>query len=207
MAKKTHMVICRLSRYLSILQIQRAEDKKYLFSHILASLAHVTPAQVRRDLMMVGANGIPARGYEIANLVRHIEKVLYASHEHRLALVGVGNLGRAILSYLPGRMTNLVLAAAFDTNPAKTGKLLHGVRCFSLDRLDEIVKREAIDIAILTVPAAVAQDVTDRLVQNGIRGLLNFTAVALRVPRKIHVEDLDVVVSLEKIAYLVREKA
>jgi len=175
------------------------------FSHQLAHLAGVTPAQVRRDLMAIGYSGTTKRGYEVPEMVESIGQFLDASHGQGVALVGVGNLGRAILAYFAGRRPNLAIVAAFDNDPYKVNRVIHGCHCHGLDDVSRVVREQDIKVAILTVPASVAQAVADSLVSAGVRGILNFAPTRLRVPPHTYVEDIDMTMSLEKVAFFARK--
>jgi redox-sensing transcriptional repressor len=197
--------IGRLSLYRRLLNNMVVGGVKYLFSHDLANMAGVTAAQVRRDVMAVGYNGSPTRGYDVAELAASIGAFLDAGDTQGVALVGVGNLGRAVLTFFAGRRPNLAIVAAFDRDPAKTGRVLHGCRCFLAEDMPRVVKELKIAIAILAVPAAEAQAVADQLVAAGVRGLLNFAPTPLRVPPNVYVEDMDMTAGLEKVAFFARQ--
>jgi len=196
--------IGRLSLYRRCLLGLGEEGAGHVFSHELARLAGVTATQVRRDLMTVGCTGSPVRGYEVDRLISGISQVLDSKRGEAVSLVGLGNLGRAILDYLGGRRGKLRIAAAFDIDPAKVSRVVHNCRCYSMDELAEVIERQEIESAIVTVPAGAAQEVADRLVAAGIRGILNFAPVRLRVPAGVFVEDVDMAMALEKVAYFAR---
>ncbi len=196
--------IGRLSLYRRLLNVLRDEGTTSVYSHELAALAGVTAAQVRRDLMGVAASGSPSRGYDVLGLIEGLRVFLDAEGGQPVALVGVGNLGRAILAYFSGRRPNLTITAAFDSDPTKTGRVIHGCRCHPVGDLARVLRDEGIRVGILTVPAEAAQGVADALVRAGARGILNFAPVRLRVPPGVHVEDLDVTMVLEKVAYFAR---
>ena len=122
-----------------------------------------------------------------------------------MALVGVGNLGGAILGFFVGRRPKLSLVAAFDADRDKAGRVLYGVRCHAMNEMADVVVGQGIRVAAITVPASEAQDVADRLVRAGVRGILNFAPVRLRVPAGVYVEDVDVTMALEKVAYFARQ--
>jgi redox-sensing transcriptional repressor len=170
-------------------------------------MAGVTAAQVRRDLMAVGYTGSPTRGYGVGELMESIGKFLDASEGEGVALIGVGNLGRAILAYFGGRRPKLAIVAAFDNDAVKVNRVVLGVRCHAMTELAQILAEQVIHTAIITVPAAAAQEVTDQLVRAGVRGLLNFAPASLRVPEGVFVEDIDMTVALEKVAYFARQYA
>lgn len=175
-----------------------------IFSHQLANLCGVTAAQVRRDLMAVGYTGSPITGYELSQLLESIGLFLDSAEATPVAIVGVGDLGRAVIHFLANRRPKLVVTAAFDADPSKTDRVIHGVRCHRMERLTQVLTDQAIEIAIVAVPASEAQIVCDRLVEAKVRGILSFAPAFLRVPDHVVVERLDVTVALEKVAFLAR---
>jgi len=181
-----------------------ADGVRNVYSHQLARLACGTPAQVRRDLMVVGYRGSPVSGYDVPRLLESLRECLDAPGGQGVALVGVGNLGKAILSYFRGRRPNLEIVAAFDNDPAKTSRVIHGCRCWPMESLEEVVSSRKVRTAVITVPAASAQAVAEALARAGVTGLLNFAPVRLRVPAKVHVDDMDMSIALEKVAYFAR---
>jgi redox-sensing transcriptional repressor len=197
--------IGRLSLYRRMIYIVKSEGRRFVYSHEIATLAGVTPAQVRRDLMSIGYSGSPNRGYDTSELLGSIEVFLYDPEGQNVALVGVGNLGRAILSYFTGRRPRLQIVAAFDSDPMKASRVILGCRCHPLSELKKIIGQQRIDVGILTVPAAAAQEVADELVVAGITGIVNFAPVALRVPPQVYVEDIDLAMALEKVAFFSRQ--
>jgi redox-sensing transcriptional repressor len=193
--------IGRLSLYRRLLLDLAASGMRQLYSHQLAALAISTPAQVRRDLMTIGFTGSPRRGYAIHELVGAIDAVLARSVETSVALVGVGNLGRAILAYFANRQPWVRFVAAFDNDPDKIGRVINGCRVHAVDEAEVILRREGIRGAVVAVPAADAQLVTDRLVLAGVKSILNFAPVRLRVPTGVFVEELDMTTALDRVAY------
>lgn len=198
--------IGRLSLYRRLLNALVAEGRTYVYSHQLATMAGGTAAQVRRDLMAIGYSGSPTKGYEVAELLESIRNFLDEPAGQAVALVGVGNLGRALMAYFAGRRPNLTIAAAFDSDPYKVGRVIHGCQCHDVERLAEIVPQLGIDVGIITVPAEGAQAVADALVRAGVRGLMNFAPCRLRVGPDIYVEDIDVTMTLERVAYFARQR-
>lgn len=197
--------IGRLSLYRRLLRDLLADGEQYIYSHQLAAMAGGTAAQVRRDIMAIGYTGSPVRGYDIEQLLQSIGNFLDASQTQNVALVGVGNLGRALLAYFVGRHATLSIVAAFDSDPGKANRVIHGCRCYPIDDLKEVAVANDIRLGIIAVPAAEAQSVSNLLCQAGVRGLLNFAPVRLWVPEHVYVENLDVTMSLEKVAYFARE--
>jgi redox-sensing transcriptional repressor len=201
LARISDKVIGRLTRYRALLTEHVPPEKRFVYSHELASMMRLTPSQVRRDLMHIGYFGVPRHGYEVDELVKHIGEILGSGAGQKIALVGVGNLGRALIAFLEGRRSTLRITSAFDSDPLKVNRLINGVPCHPMDTLDQVVAEEQIRLAILCVPGNAAQSVAERLTQAGIKGILNFAPVPLRVPVGVYIEDMDVTSSLEKVAY------
>jgi redox-sensing transcriptional repressor len=198
--------IGRLSLYRRLLNNLLAEGETHVFSHQLARMARGTAAQVRRDMMAVGYSGSPTRGYDIQELVKSIGHFLDAPRGMNVGLVGVGNLGRAILAYFSGRRPKLAIVAAFDTDPAKYHRKFHGCPCYPTSELTRIVREMDIRIGIVTVPAEEAQRVAEELIDAGARGILNFAPVRIIAHgQPAYVEDIDVTTALEKVAYFARQ--
>ncbi len=154
--------------------------------------------------MTIGFTGSPRKGYAIQELVEAINAVLARSVDTAVALVGVGNLGRAILAYYGNRQP-IRFAAAFDRAPEKTGRILHGCRCYPVDQMAEVIQRDAIHVGVIAVPAGEAQAVADQLVLAGVKGILNFAPVRLRVPAGLYVENVDLMMALDRVAYYAHE--
>lgn len=197
--------IGRLSLYRRLLNRLLAEGARNVYSHQLAVIAGVTPAQVRRDIMSIGYSGNPNRGYDIIELVGSIGQSLDDPSGQRAALVGAGNLGRALLTYFSGRRPKLSIVATFDSDPLKFDRVIQGCRCYDDARIPEVVAEQGITIGVITVPAVEAQKVATLLVRAGITGLVNFAPVRLTVPSPVYVEDIDLTMSLEKVAYFARK--
>lgn len=205
MAMVSDRTIGRLSLYRRLLRDLLADGETHIFSHQLAAMAGGTAAQVRRDIMAIGYSGSPVRGYDIEQLLVSIGQFLDASQTQNVAMVGVGNLGRALLAYFVGRHPTLSIVAAFDKDPAKANRVIHGCRCYPVDDLKAIVRERDIRLGIVAVPAPEAQAVANLLCQAGVRGLLNFAPIRLWVPEHVYVEDIDVTMALEKVAFFARQ--
>jgi redox-sensing transcriptional repressor len=204
-ARISERTIGRLSLYRRVLSELLAEMTRHVFSHQLAVLSGLTAAQVRRDVMVVGYTGSPTKGYDVQELMESIGRFLDASEPQPVALVGVGNLGRAILAYFAGRRPNLTIVAAFDRDPYKADRVVHGCRCYHTRDLAQVMSEQGICTAIVAVPAGDAQEAADMLVSAGAKGLLNFAPAHLRVPLGIYVENVDITTSLEKVAFFARQ--
>ncbi len=197
-------VIGRLSLYRRLLKSQQALGLSHIYSHDLAGLAGNTAAQVRRDLMGIGFTGSPARGYHVGYLIEAICRFLDPPAPQPIVLVGLGNLGRALLAYFPRRRPHLTIVGAFDVDPAKVGRVVLGCRCYAWEDMERIVSETGVEVAVLAVPASEAPMAADRLVRAGVRGLLNFAPAPLPVPGHVHVENIDLTMSLEKVAFFAR---
>jgi redox-sensing transcriptional repressor len=191
----------RLSIYRRALIEHQEELGPHVFSHEIAHHCKLTAAQVRRDLMLVGYNGNPNRGYDVQRLISSIARYLDPSLSREVAILGMGYLGRAIAKFLSGRTPKLHLAAAFDIEPTKVDQSFTGVTCYTLERMPEIVREKHIDLGILTVPASAAQEAAMKMVASGITGILNFAPVVLHVPSHVYVESIDMSVALGKVAF------
>jgi redox-sensing transcriptional repressor len=198
--------IGRLSLYRRLLLDLSAGGMRQIYSHQLASAAVATPAQVRRDLMVIGFTGSPRKGYAVAELIAAVNGILAQSVETSVTLVGVGNLGRAILAYYTNRQPWVRFTAAFDRDPDKANRILHGCRVYPMDQVEEVLGREGIKAAVIAVPAAEAQRVADRLVLAGVRSFLNFAPVRLHLPTGVFVDDMDMSTALDRVAYYAHQQ-
>jgi len=144
------------------------------------------------------------KGYDVRELVDVIGDILDSEKGLNVAVIGIGNLGRAVTTYFVGKRSKLNIIATFDVDTNKIDRVISGVKCYPLSRLKEVVKTYQISIAIMTVPADSAAEVTAHLVEAGITGLMNFTTVPLNVPREVYLDEFDMITSLEKVAYFVK---
>lgn len=199
-----HKTIERLSQYRRALLMVYAGGKTHIFSHEIAKIIHITAVQVRRDIMLIGYTGTLRKGYNVKELIDLIGEIIDSEGVIQVCVIGVGNLGRAIINYFSGKRTKLSIAAAFDSNEDKVGKKYSGVVCHGIESLPEIVKSENIQIGIITVPADQGQVTADRLVKAGIKGILNYAPKPVSVPKDVHLEEYDMITSLEKVAFYVK---
>lgn len=191
----------RLSLYRRLLEAWLEKGTSSLYSHEIAAMACVTPAQVRRDLMAIGYSGSPNRGYSVDALEESIGKFLGSDRVRKIALVGMGNLGRALTTYFTSRVPRFKMTAAFDTDPKKTGRVIAGCMVYGIESIQEIIPAEDIRTAVLAVPVESAQVMADMLVKAGVRGILNYAPVPLRLPAGVFLENRDVTAALEKVAF------
>lgn len=191
----------RLSQYRRNLLITLAGGKEFIFSHEIAQLLHITPVQVRRDIMLIGYNGTLRRGYDVKELIDLIGNIIDTETGQNVCIMGLGNLGKAILKYFGGKRPKLKIVAAFDVNTEKTGKLYAGVPVYHVDELENKMKDHKISIGIITVPVDKAVETADHLVKSGISGILNFSSKPLNLPGHVYLDEYDMITSLEKVAY------
>ena len=180
------------------------EGKTHIFSHELAELHHNTAVQVRRDIMFIGYTSMQRKGYDVRELIDVIGEILDSEKGLNVAVIGIGNLGRAVTTYFVGKRSKLNIIATFDVDTTKIDRVISGVKCYPLSRLQEVVASHQISIAIMTVPADSATEVSAQLVESGIKGVLNFTTVPLDVTEKVYLDEYDMITSLEKVAYFVK---
>jgi len=202
-----HRTVGRLTLYWRTLRDLAGEGQSHVYSHFLAAKSRVTPAQVRRDLMILGYTGTPAHGYDVKRLREHIEAFLFPSTEQRVAVAGVGNIGRALLKFFSGRRPTLRIVATFEVNPEKFDRLIQGCPCHSIEKAGSVIRDLGITVGIIAVPEKEAQHVADVFVEAGVRGLLNFARTPLQVPSDVYVEHIDLAMSMDKVAYFARQSA
>jgi redox-sensing transcriptional repressor len=200
-----HKTVERLSQYRRALLLILSKEKTHVFSHEIAQMLHITPVQVRRDLMLIGYSGNLRRGYDIKELIELIGKIIDTDKGQKVVMIGIGNLGKAIISYFRGKRSKLSIIAAFDTNPDKIDRIYDGVPCYHIDKLGEIVKQESVSIGIITVPAEQAPAIAETLVLAGIKGILNYSPKPLNVSPYVYLEEYDMITSLEKVAFFAKK--
>ena len=204
--KKDHKVslhtVDRLSVYRRKLEELSTDDVEFIHSHELAALVGVTPAQLRRDLASFGNYGNISRGYDVRRMSRTISEIIGTDRIQNVALVGVGDLGRALLSYRGFEERGFHIAAAFDTDPDKVGRVFAGRRCYALEKLETVLVDLQVRTLILTSRPEGLQEVVDRGVQAGVRSFLNFVPKTLSVPADCFVEHIDISAKLEKLSFL-----
>jgi redox-sensing transcriptional repressor len=194
----------RLSQYRRTLNNQLVKGKTHIFSHEIANLLHITPVQVRRDIMLIGYSGTLRKGYDIQEMVNLIGKIIDTEEGQMIAVIGLGNLGKAIIHYLQEKKSKLNIVAAFDNNPEKINKIYSNVNCYHIDRLQEVVAEKKITIGIITTPPEVASELAKKIASVGIKGIVNFTPKPLSAQEGVYLEEYDMITSLEKVAYFVK---
>ena len=172
-------VIRRLPRYYRQLTELCARGVVRISSHSLGQEMNITASQIRQDFSCFGEFGQQGYGYNVEELRSEIGHILGVDNDHHLVMIGVGNLGHALLQNFPFSQTGFTVDAAFDVSPAVIGSNVNGVPIYSMDDLDSYIREHNVDVVALTIPQSVAQDTADRLMELGIKGFWNFTNIEL----------------------------
>jgi redox-sensing transcriptional repressor len=191
----------RLSLYLRQLEGDQRRGLATISSKQLGQSLSLTDAQVRKDLAYFGQFGHPGIGYRVDELIAQVRKILGTDKTSNVALIGAGNLGRALSAYKGFDAKGFHLVAVFDNDSSKVGKKLGPFTIQSLSDLAAAVHQHNIRLAIMAVPADSAQELADQLVSAGIRGLLNFAPVSLNVPESVTLNSVDLAVQLEQLSF------
>jgi redox-sensing transcriptional repressor len=194
-------VVGRVSLYLRQLETFQTQGASTVSSSQLGAALAINDAQVRKDLAFFGQFGYPGIGYRIEELITALQRILGIDREWPLALIGLGNLGRALLRYRGFRNRGFRIVALFDNDPQKIGHTFEGMIVRPLDDLSQLIAEQNISLAVLSVPAEAAQHVADQLVASGIIGIFNFAPMPLIVPPSVSVVAVDLSVQLEHLAY------
>ena len=193
--------VTRLSIYLRCLEELEADGVGSVSSKQLAERFGLNSAQVRKDLAYFGQFGVRGLGYYIAELKHNLERILGLKQDWEVVLVGAGNLGSALIAYKGFQARGFRVSIAFDTDPAKVGQHIDGVVVMDAAKLVHTLRKRKVKIAVVTVPAGVAQAVADLLVNAGVTAILNFAPTQLAVPEGIKVQNVDLSVLLKTLSY------
>ncbi len=199
------VVVARLPQYVRILARLLEEGAEVVSSQQLGEKLQVTPAQIRKDLSYFGRFGKQGRGYSVRHLLERLKQILGLNSYWNVAVVGVGRLGRAILSYPGFTPDGFRLVAAFDANPAVVGQAVAGLTILPMEQLDQEVRRNKISIAIVAVPTEYTQEVVDRLVECGVRAVLNYAPISPQVKEGVKLRNIDPVLSLQSMTYYLND--
>jgi redox-sensing transcriptional repressor len=194
----------RFSLYLRRLERFLRQGATIISSSELGEAVGVSDAQVRKDLAYLGSLGQPGIGYPTDELIAALRRTLGLDRPWAVALVGVGNLARALLRYRGFQQQGFRIVALFDADPAKVGQRLDDVEIHAVEQIPAVVAASGAELGLLTVPAEAAQAMADTLVAAGIRGILNFAPVVLRLPPGVSLVSVDLTVQLEQLAFLVQ---
>jgi redox-sensing transcriptional repressor len=195
------MTIRRLSIYSRCLVQLEEDGVKTISSQGLAERFHLNSAQVRKDLAYFGEFGVRGIGYYVGDLRRELQRLLGLDREWPVLLVGFGNLGSALFRYRGFTRQGFRIAAIVDAEEGKIGRAVDGLSIQPLGELASVVKRCEVQIAVIAVPAEAAQLVAERLVAAGVRSILNFAPVRLRVPKDVRIQNVDLSIELEHLSF------
>lgn len=191
----------RLPLYYRYLIFLNDEGKEKVSSTELAEAVQVDSASIRRDFSYFGALGKRGYGYDVKNLLNFFKKILNQDTLTNVALVGVGNMGHALLNYNFKRTNNIRISAAFDINPEITGTIMSGVPVYDMSEMKKQLREQQITIAILCVPQTAAQKTTNEMFDAGIKGIMNFTPLRLSAPSSVRVQNVDLATELQTLIY------
>ncbi len=183
--------LLRLATYLQVLEHMHKEGVQIVASGPLAKACEVNASQVRKDLTYFGEFGVRGVGYYVNYLVDAIKACLHVNRIWHACIVGVGNMGRALIQHQDFRSRGFQLVAAFDCDPFKIGENIYGLEVYCTKTLPEKIKEHNIEIAIIATPPERTQRVADQLIDAGIKGILNFSAMRIVTPDHVHVEYVD----------------
>ena len=199
------VVIDRLPIYVRALTVLERQGRDVVNSQELGGKLGVTPAQIRKDLSYFGRFGKQGRGYNVKRLLEELHQILGITREWSMVLVGVGQLGRAILGYGGFAPQGFRIVGAFDIDSAAVGERVNGLEVKSIDVLPEEMRRLNAQLGIVAVPAASAQQVIDMLVASGVKAILNYAPIAAHVPPGVRIKDIDPVLALQSMTFYIKE--
>ena len=195
------IVIGRLPIYLRALNRLTQEGYEVTSSHELGKRLGISSAQIRKDLSHFGGFGKQGTGYQITFLEEKLKEVLKVDREWEVALVGVGDLGRAVVHYRGFPERGFTVTCAFDNDPDKIGTHIGDIEIQPMDEMADTIQERNIKIAMVTVPAATAQEVVDSLIEAGVGAILNYAPINLNVPEDVHVQHIDPVVHMQRMTF------
>ncbi len=199
--KISQAVVRRMPIYLRYLNELNQKNIITVSSRDLGGKLGLNPAQIRKDLAYFGEFGKKGIGYDVSYLIEKIKDILKLNQTTNVAIVGAGNLGRALCNYNVYLKDNMKITAIFDNFPEKVGEQINNLRVKSMEKLREEVKKEAIKVGIITVPANEAQHVAEQFVEAGVKAILNFAPIVIKVPSDIKVHHADFTTELQSLAY------
>jgi redox-sensing transcriptional repressor len=201
------VVIDRLPIYTRALTQLKSEGQEVVSSQDLGAMLCVTPAQIRKDLSYFGRFGKQGRGYNVSRLLDQLQVILGLDRPWRMVLVGVGNLGHAIISYNGFSPQGFKIVEAFDADKEMIGEEINGLVIRDVADLRETLMKNPVDIGIVAVPARHAQQVIDALTDCGIRAILNYAATTAQVPKGVHIKHIDPVLALQSMTFYLKTSA
>ncbi len=195
------VVVTRLPQYVRVLNMLLSDGVQVANSQMLGEKLQVTPAQIRKDLSYFGRFGKQGRGYSVRHLLDELKQILGLNSHWNVVLIGVGRLGRAILSYPGFTSDGFHLVAALDNDPRLVGQDVDGLVVRPVEELNQVVKEYGISIAVVAVPGVHTQGAIDRLVECGVRAILNYAPTTPQVPPDVNIRNIDPVLSLQSMTF------
>jgi redox-sensing transcriptional repressor len=199
-----HIIIGRLPLYLRALNRLQKDGYEYASSRELGRLLDISAAQIRKDLSHFGELGKRGKGYEIEFLICKLNQILNTDNIWKMIVIGAGDLGSGLTRYKGFANRGFQVSAIFDSDPQKIGKKIDDLVAKDIRELEEFVKTNNIQIAVLAIPAEYAQDVIDDLVDAGITAILNYAPIYLKAPQGVQIEHIDPSVHLQKLSYFLK---
>jgi redox-sensing transcriptional repressor len=195
------IIVGRLPIYLLALQHMQQEGRQVTSSQELGERLGISSAQIRKDLSQFGEFGKQGTGYNIAFLADQLRKILKLDRVWDVAIVGVGDIGHAVAGYGGFADRGFRVCMIFDNDPAKIGKKVHNFTVQDYEKLVEVIRAENIKVAMIATPAAAAQEVGEQLVKAGVKAIVNYAPITLHLPDEVHVEYIDPLLHLQRMAY------
>jgi redox-sensing transcriptional repressor len=199
------IVVGRLPQYLRSLQRMAREGRTLTSSQELGERLGISAAQIRKDLSQFGEFGKQGTGYQIAYLIEQLQEILNVDHEWEIAVVGAGDIGNAVARYKGFSNRGFRVCMIFDINPEKIGSQIGEFVVLDYANLVEAIQSARIKIAMITVPANRAQEVADRLVEAGIKAILNYAPISINVPEGVRLQYIDPSIHLQRMTYYINE--
>ncbi len=200
--KISESTIRRLSSYYRVLEEDEAGGETVTNSEKLAAKAHATPAQVRKDLSYFGTFGKRGIGYNVKQLRHEIINILGLNRHWKVVLIGAGNLGHALFSHREFKRREFIMVGIFDIIPEAIGQIWGGIEIMHISELPRITRELGVEIGVIATPASSAQEAADRVVEAGIRGILNFAPRKLNVPNHVTLRNVEMAMEIEGLSYV-----
>jgi len=201
MRKVADSTVRRLSLYLRFLDDFEGQGVETVSSEALAQRGGTTSAQVRKDLSFFGSFGKRGLGYYVPELAQRLRQILGLGRRYRVVMIGAGKIGSALVQYRGFTQRGFDIVAIFDNDPAKIGTQWNGLTVLPIDRLEQELQAQQVDMAVLVTPGEVAQSVAERVVGQGVKAILNFAPVQLNVPDDVVVKTVNLALELETLSY------
>ncbi len=201
MRKIAESTVRRLSLYLRFLEEFEEQGMETVSSEALASRGGTTSAQVRKDLSFFGSFGKRGLGYSVGELVRKLREILGLGRTYRVAMIGAGKIGSALVQYRGFKQRGFDIVAIFDADSSKVGRNWNGLTVRDVKELEALLKHQQVDIAVIVTPADAAQAVADKVVALGVKAILNFAPIQLMVPDDVVVKTVNLALELETLSY------